>query len=215
MVTRARRGCGRIYELAGTISHAGFSSGHRFVVGQWDQTPIGAMVDVMWARPDGVRVLLVDRPEAARFITAVYEFDVVEVVELSGVVDGDGLCVSAGDVLLTMRTGRPWRIPFAGLRRRAAIRPLERLVAGVIFGVRTVGESPTGVREWYRADQYRRVLAAEASLSGVDLGTLCRFHEPARFGFSEPPRSPAVVRVRPRLEDRSGRVAVALGVPEG
>lgn len=172
------------------------------------------MVDVMWARPDGVRVLLVDRPEAARFITAVYEFDLVEVVELSCVAEEVRLCVSAGDVHLTLLAGRPWRIPFAGLRRRAPIRPLERVVAGVAFGVRTVGDSPTGVREWYRADQYRRVLTAEASLAGVGLGTLRGFHEPARFGFSEPPRSPAIVRVQPRLEDRSGRLTAALAGPE-
>jgi hypothetical protein len=67
------------------------------------------------------------------------------------------------------------------------------------------------VREWYRADGYRRVVAAEASLAGRDLGRLVPFPEPARFGFSEPPRHPAVVRVRPLLEDPAGRLRAVLG----
>jgi hypothetical protein len=51
-----------MYELDGTISNVAFASGDRFVVGQWARSPIGPMNDVMWARPDGTRVLLVDRP---------------------------------------------------------------------------------------------------------------------------------------------------------
>jgi hypothetical protein len=201
---------GPCYELVGTISHAGFSSGHRFVVGRWDESPIGPMNDVMWARPDGIRVLLVDRSEVKRFITAVYDFDLVQTVALSCAMDGDTLEVAAGGLRLAVEAGRRWRIPFAGLRRRSEFRPVEALMARIAVGVRTAGVSPTGVWEWYRADQYRRVVAARGSLDGVDLGRLVRFHQPARFGFSEPPRSPAVVRVRPLLEDRSGRLTAAL-----
>ena len=210
MTGRCRRGGGAIYELDGTITHAGFSSGHRFVVGRWFDSPIGPMVDVMWARPDGTRVLLVDRPDAARFITAVYDFDVVEVVALSCVAGDDTMTVTAGEVRLSVWAGRRWPIPLAGARRRVVFRPLERLVARITLGVSTFGESPTGVYEWYRADAYRRLVAARASLSGADLGRLVPFGAPARFGFSEPPRSPAVVRVRPRLEDRSGRLTAAV-----
>lgn len=210
MRDRGRRSGGAIYELDGTITHAGFSSGHRFVVGRWSESPIGPMLDVMWARPDGTRVLLVDRPAAARFITAVYEFDGVAVVALSCVAGDDTMTVTAGDVRLTVEAGRRWPIPLAGVRRLVVMRPLERLVARIVLGVTTSGESPTGVYEWYRADAYRRVVAARASLSGADLGGLVPFGAPARFGFSEPPRAPAVVRVRPRLEDRSGRLTAAL-----
>ncbi len=198
------------YELAGTISNAGFSSGHRFVVGCWEQSPVGPMNDVMWARPDGVRVLLVDRWEAGEFITAVYRFDAVAVMPLSCRTDGAVLEVAAGDLHITMRAGRRWPIPLGRLRRRLAFRPLEGLLARALLGVRTFGVSPTGVREWYRADQYRRVVAAEASLAGRDLGRLVPFHEPAGFGFSEPPRRPSMVRVRPILSDPSGRLDQAL-----
>ena len=45
-------------ELAGRIGAAGFASGDRVVVGVWASGPLGPMTDVMWARPDGERVLL-------------------------------------------------------------------------------------------------------------------------------------------------------------
>ena len=202
-----RRTSGFSCELSGTIASAGFSSGHRFVVGRWDESPIGPLDDVMWARPDGVRVLLVDRQAAAELVTAVYRFDTVEVVPMRCRMDHAVLLVDAGELQITMRGGRPWPIPLSRLRSRAQVRPLEQLIARGLLGVKTWGVSPTGVQEWYRADEYRRVVAAEASLEGRDLGRSRRFHEPAGFGFSEPPRRPSMVRVRPLLHDPSGRLA--------
>jgi hypothetical protein len=164
------------------------------------------MDDVMWARPDGKRILLVERPAVAAFVTSVYRFDLVETVPLSCRLEGDLLVVTAGGLRLTMRAGRRWRIPLAALRGRPWMRPLERLAARALLDVQTYGVSPTGVRKWYRADEYRRVVAAEVSWNGHDLGRLGRFHAPARFGFSEAPRIPAMVKVRPLLEDPSGRL---------
>ena len=202
-------------ELQGTIASAGFSSGHRFVVGHWEESPIGPFDDVMWARPDGTRMLLVDRREPAELITAVYCFDAVEVVALKCRMGSALLWVTAGELGLTMRGGRPWRIPLSRFRSRAQVRPVERLVARGLLGVRTWGVSPTGVREWYRADEYRRVVSAEARLGHRELGAVRSFHEPARFGFSEPPRRPSMVRVRPLLHDPSGRLAEVAGDRHG
>ena len=67
----------------------------------------------MWARPGGRRVLLVDRREAAELITAVYRFDTVEVVALKCRMDDARLRLTAGELHLTMRGGRPWRIPLS------------------------------------------------------------------------------------------------------
>ena len=180
------------------------------MAGVWDVSPVGPLCDVMWADPDGRRVLLVDRPEAAAFITAVYQFDEVRVVALACRRDEGQLTVDAGELQVTLRLGRWWPIPAARLRRRAGVRPVERILARLLLGVHTIGVSPTGVWEWYRADRYRRVVDARATLDGTDLGRLTRFHAPARFGFSEPPRSPAVVRVAPLLEDRTGQLAATL-----
>jgi hypothetical protein len=73
------------------------------------------------------------------------------------------------------------------------------------------GVTPSGVQEWYRADEYRRVEAGQGNLDGRDLGPVRPFPEPARFGFSEPPRCPSMVRVRPLLHDPSGRLAWVVG----
>ena len=194
-------------ELAGFIASAGFASGHRFVVGIWDDSPLGPMSDLMWARPDGERVLLAGRRDVADFITAVYRFDRVEIRPLECRWDGPTLRVDSGDLTVSMRCGRNWRIPFPRIRSLGAARRAEALVARHTLGVRTFGTSPTGVFEWYRADRYRRVVAARASLCGVDLGSVARFRSPAGFGFSEPPRWPSVVRVRPLLIDPSGDLA--------
>jgi hypothetical protein len=168
------------------------------------------MRDVMWARPDGERVLLVDREEAARFITAVYGFDRVEVVDIAGAGDDRSLQLTAGTVELALTAGAGWRRPFGRVRSPALTRWVEGPIARAAMGVRTYGVSPTGVREWYRADEYRPLVAARGSVAGADLGTLAPFATPAGFGFSEPPRRPALVKVRPLLEDPSGRLDALL-----
>ena len=192
--------------LDGSIASAAFASGHRFVAGIWHGSPLGPMCDVMWALPDGERVLLVGRPDVGEFISAVYQFDRVEQVPLACDRDGSTLRVRAGDLELVMRTGRGWRIPFARVRSLSPLRWLEAPVASRLLGVRTFGTSPTGILEWYRADRYQRVLEASASLGGAALGPLCRFEQATGFGFSEPPRRPSVVRVRPLLVDPSARL---------
>ena len=82
-------------------------------------------------------------------------------------------------------------------------------IARVTMGVRTYGKSPTGVREWYRADDVPACADARPrSVDGVDLGPLApRIDPPVRFGFSEPPRRPSMVWLRPLLEYRVGRRA--------
>jgi hypothetical protein len=193
-------------ELSGLIASAAFMSGHRFVVGLWDDSPLGPMNDVMWASPTGERVLLVARAEVGDFISAVYRFDRVEEVALECRWDGAALGVQGGDLALAMTAGRGWKIPLGRLRSRPAFRSVEALVARRLLGVRTLGTSPTGVFEWYRGDRFQRVLDAQASLAGGDLGSPSRFFRPAGFGFSEPPRRPSVVGVRPLLVDTTGEL---------
>jgi hypothetical protein len=113
---------------------------------------------------------------------------------------------AGGELVLSMTGGRGWRLP---LHRRPAwvTRWLEAPLAAALLGVRAYGVSPTGVREWYRADEWRPVAAACASIAGQDLGPLApALAPPVGFGFSEPPRRPSMVRVRPLLQDPSGRL---------
>ena len=177
------------------------------MVGHWSLSPVGPVTDVMWARPDHGRVLLVDRPQAAAFITAVYRFDRVEVVPIQARQEADAFEVEAGEVHLSLRGGRRWPLPLGRWRPAWFTRWVEGMLARALLGVRTYGVSPTGVREWYRADEYRRVTEAQASMSGRDLGALSRrVTPPVRFGFTGPPRRPSMVKVRPLLVDPSGRL---------
>ncbi len=197
-------------QLTGLIASAAFASGDRFVVGRWDSSPLGAFCDVMWARVDGERVLLVGGDRIGEFITAVYRFDRVDQVPLTCRWDDPVLRVLAGDVVLNLRAGRGWRIPLAGLRSAGVTRWVEAPVARAALGVRTFGISPSGVRQWYQADRYRPLVEASASVGGRDLGPLRRFDRLAGFGFSEPPRRPSIVHLRTRLEDGSGHLETVL-----
>lgn len=202
---RGRAGC-RLHQLVGAICSAGFASGDRVVVGHWEESPLGPLTDVMWARPDGERRLLVPTPEAAALVTAVYEFDRTVVVPVEARFDGRHLDVHAGLLRVSMWGHRGWPVPLGRGRPAWVTRWLEGPVAAGLLGVRTYGVSSTGVHEWYRADEYRPVATARASVDGADLGPLRPLRPPVRFGFSEPPRRPSIVRVRPLLWDPSGRL---------
>jgi hypothetical protein len=166
------------------------------------------MSDVMWARPDGMRTLLVPNEQTGAFISSVYRFDGVTVTTpFSVTATKRSLDVITGELELQLQAGAGWRIPF----RRPAwfTRLLEAPIARLTLGVRTYGVSPTGVREWYRADAWRPITMAKAALGGHDLGPLqARFGSPAHFGFSEPPRRPSIVEVRPLLSADLGCLPV-------
>ena len=199
----------------GAICSAGFASGDRFVVGHWASSPLGPMVDVMWARPDGERVLLAQHQEAAAFIGAVYRFDAVEVSDITSRFDGRALSVTTRSLELSMRGGRGWRLPLPRLRPPWFTRWVEGPLARLLLGVRTFGVSPTGVKEWYRAEAYRPLVDARAVVGGRDLGRWVPFDRPVQFGFSEPPRRPSIVVVRPLLADPSGRLDQVLRRADG
>lgn len=185
--------------MVGTISSCGFESGDRFVVGRWDRSPVGRTIDVMWARPDGTRVLLAPDDATARFVTSVYEFDDVRVVPFDEPEDRapSSLHVVAGPLSLRLGAGRPvlWLPP----RPLWFTRWVEAPIAVAVMGVRPFGTSPTGVQEWYQARSMRLVRTAVASLDGVDLGATRPIRPACGFGFSEPPRRPSIVAVRPTL----------------
>lgn len=211
--------------LEGRIAGVGFSSGHRFVAGLWERGPLGPMVDVMWARPDGARTLLASSAEVARFVGGVYRFDETLVVPVDLDQDDARIELHAGPLRVTLQTDLPvkaFSLRPRGLRRStwwvrvedALFRPL----AGPLLlkgggGVRLYGRSPSGVREWYCIDNYRRIKTASGSLDGEDLGSLAPLDPPARFGFSEFPRHPAVVDCAPVLEGVRDHLPPAVTAP--
>jgi hypothetical protein len=173
-------------------------------IGSWDDGPLGPMTDVMWAQPDGTRVLLADRKATADFVSAVYTFDEVRVVPIQVFRDEHSIDMAAGPLEVSLRAGAGWRLPPLAVRPSWATRLVEGPIARLALGVSTFGTSPSGVREWYRALAWRPVLAGAAFLDGTSLGALGPVQPPLGVGFSEPPKGPSMVLVRPLLEDPTG-----------
>ncbi len=153
----------------------------------------------MWARPDGRRVLVAATEEGAAYVSGVYRFDEVVVGPLRVSLDGRFLHLRARALGLELHLsgGRGVVLPWP--RPAWFTRWVEGPVARRVMGVRTYGVSPSGVQEWYRAVSLRRVVAGWASVDGRDLGRLAVIDPPTGFGFSEPPRFPSMVGVRPVL----------------
>ena len=170
------------------------------MVGTWRESPLGRLDDLMWARPDGRRLLLAGSQEAANYVSAAYGFDEVVVTPLKVDLHDRFLHLHAPGrgLELHLTGGKALRLPWA--RPTWFTRWVEGPVARRLLGVNTYGVSPSGVREWYRAISIRRVVSGWASLDGADLGRLGRIDPPTGFGFSEPPKFPSMVAVHPLLE---------------
>lgn len=199
--------------LEGTIAGCGFASGDRFVAGIWERGPLGAMNDVMWARPNGERILLAPNSEVAGFVGGVYEFDETRVVPFELIrSQPQALHLRAGPVELELNAEGPRRLfairPKALRRSRAWVRIEDALMRPLVGryvlrgaeGVKGYGVSPSGVREWYAIDSYARVTKARGMIDGRDLGVMRPLDPPVRFGFSEFPSQSALVRCAPILE---------------
>jgi hypothetical protein len=154
----------------------------------------------MWGRPDGRRVLVVGSEREGSYVSGVYRFDEVAVGPLRVRLDGRFLDLHAPDLGLELHltAGRAVSLPWA--RPAWFTRWVEGPIARRLLAVRTYGVSPSGVQEWYRAVSVRRIVAGWASIDGRDLGRLGSLDPPTGFGFSEPPRFPSMVGVRPLLE---------------
>ncbi len=96
------------------IASAGFASGDRFVIGDWQNAPIGPMHDMMWATAEGERVLLAPDDRVAEFVSSVYVFDRIDVVPFKVTGDRRGFELHAGPVQLSLATGFAIRVPSCG-----------------------------------------------------------------------------------------------------
>ncbi|WP_122261823.1 hypothetical protein [Ornithinimicrobium cerasi] len=193
----------RTWTFSGRILGVGTTSGVRLVVGQWDDSPLGAFADVMVERADGHRILLAPSAEVRDFVAATYAFDElrVEPVQVSRA-DAGVMKVRTPSLELTAqlgsRTAIGWLLSAVPSRLAAspALATVTDPVARVVLrGVRTRGSAGQGRREYYGATDVRAVTAVTARLDGADLGTLAQVDPPARFGFSSTPRRPGLTEV--------------------
>ena len=68
--------------FTGRITSTGFSSGDRIVIGDWHDSPIGSFTNIMWAKPDGTRVLLSPSEKHAKYVSDLYNFESVEITDI-------------------------------------------------------------------------------------------------------------------------------------
>lgn len=202
--------------FAGCIAAGGFAAGDDVVVGAWRTSPLGRLVDVMWVRPDGERVLLVPDEAARAYVAGLYAFDRTEVVPVRGGWDGGLVTVEAGPLRVRLVAGpRDWRSwLFAArprpLRRSASWialedvlgRPLVGHLIGGAQGVRAAGVAPGGQRERYGIDDWRPVIDGALAVDGEDRGALRPLRPDLGVGLSSFPRQPAVVHVGTLIERR-------------
>jgi hypothetical protein len=193
--------------FTGWIAGLGTASGHRLVVGHWPGSPYGPVTDVMAEDPAGHRTLYAPTPQLAAFLAAAYRFDDVRVAPCGARRSGPSWTVWAGPLRLSFTLGRRTRL---GWLLRAVPAPLARTTWWVglldlparrlLPGVRTRGRTRDGRRQWYGARDLHAIVAADASLSGRQLGALRAVHPPVRFGFGSVPSRPSLVHLTTTIE---------------
>ena len=178
------------WTLKGHAAAAAFASGDSFVIGSWDDTPIGPCVELRWTRADGRRVLLTTDEPAAQLFGSVFDVDETDVVSARAMMSDRWAELVAGPIEVQLQAKRGWRVP---ARRPLALTKLvEDPLARALLGVRAYVATAAGVRSWYRADGVRLVTAGWATVEGRDLGAL--------------QGKPWIATVRPRFEDPTGRL---------
>tara|TARA_B100000686_G_scaffold308523_1_gene349656 strand:- start:829 stop:1401 length:573 start_codon:yes stop_codon:yes gene_type:complete len=184
--------------FVGRITSTGFSSGDRIVIGDWRDSPLGSFTNVMWAKPDGTRILLSPSEEHAEYVSQLYNFERVEIVEIAVDRSRRGVTVKAGFLSVEISWGLPFPLPF--WRPLWFIARIESLFARFLFGTRTHGRTKNNRSEWYSVRSISRVLSADASFDGDEMGESESFSTNACFGFSEPPSIPASVSLKTYIE---------------
>lgn len=194
--------------FTGAIAGVGSTSGVRFVVGRWTESPFGSFADVMVEDASGHRTLLVPSAEVADFVQQTYEFDEVCTAPVSVGVDDDGWDVFVeGHLTAYLALGA--RMPLGWLLRAVprpvAVAPawatlIDPVAKVLLRGVRTRGTALEGRREWYGATDLRAVTSLGGSWRGQPLGRLADVDPPCRFGFSSTPTRPGVTTVVTTVE---------------
>lgn len=184
--------------FTGRITSTGFSTGDRIVIGDWRKSPLGSFTNVMWAKPDGTRILLSPSEMHADYVSELYSFEDVKVVEISVEREKRGVSIEGGGLSIKIEWGVPFPIPF--WRPLWFIASFEALFGRILFGTKTHGMTRNGRREWYSVRSLSRILKAEANFEGRALGEKKEFEIDACFGFSEPPSMPASVTVKSYIE---------------
>jgi hypothetical protein len=183
----------------GRITSCGFSSGDRIVIGTWINTPFGSFSDIMWAKPDGTKVLIAPNQKIANYISSLYDFDIIKIEELDIESDENMMKIETKDLNCHFEWSRG--VSFL-IKKRPLwfVASIEYFFGWLIFGTKTYGKTKNGKKEWYAVDRLSRLTLADVEFNGKNLGEQTKFHPKANFGFSDPPKMPCSALVRSHIE---------------
>ncbi len=185
---------GSEYEVfKGRVISSGFLTGDMVVIGDWDNSPHGHFTNLMWAKPDGTRVLIAPSQELADFVSSLYSFEEVMVSRLEIKRTDKSIEVSCDLGRVYMEWGITLPLPF--YRPRWFIASFEAPFARLLFGTKTHGITMNGRKEWYHVRGLSRMKSVELNLDGRSSNQMTGMAPSACFGFSNPPRMPLSVRV--------------------
>ena len=177
----------------GRVISSGFSTGDMIVIGDWNNSPHGPFTNLMWAKPDGTRVLIAPSSEIGDFVSSLYSFEEVIVSKMKIQRTGKSIGVSCDLGHVYMGWGMTVPLPFS--RPRWFIARVEAPFARLLFGTKTHGTTRNGRKEWYHVRGLSRMKSVELDLDGRSSNQMTGMAPSACFGFSNPPRMPLSVRV--------------------
>ena len=178
----------------GRISSCAFESGDKIVIGDWQTSPLGTFTNIMWAKPDGTRVLLSPSKKHADYVSNLYNFEETRVVPISVNRTKRSVSVSTNEFEINLSWGRGISLPIP--RPKWFISTVEYMFAWLLFGTKTFGRTRNGRKEWYCVKGIAWINKADAELNGTSLEKMGPFCTESCFGFSNPPKRPSSVRVK-------------------
>jgi hypothetical protein len=182
----------------GRISASAFSSGERLVIGDWHHSPLGKFTNIMWARPDGKRILISPSTKCADYVSKIYSFEEVIVTPLKIKRDKKKIEIKTEDLLIYLEWSWSLHIPIK--RPRWFISSVEYFFANLLFGTKTYGKTNDNRKEWYMIKSISWIKNASFRYRNESFGKLTKLSEPIGFGFSDPPTRPSSVRVISMIE---------------
>ena len=136
----------------GRVISSGFQTGDMVVIGDWSDSPQGAFTNLMWAKPDGTRVLIAPSEELGDFVSSLYSFDEVIVSPMEIERTKKSIEVECDLGRVSMRWGMNVPLPFS--RPRWFIANIEAPFARLFLEQRHMGLLVTDARNGIMSEAF-------------------------------------------------------------
>ena len=182
----------------GEVFSSGFDSGDRIVIGNWKESPYGKFTDIMWAKPNGEKILIAPNKEISEFISNMYSFDKTIISEFEIEESANKIVVKNNEMICELKWNRGIKIPM--IRPLWLISSIEYIFGLIIFKTKTHGITKNKKQEWYAVKKISKLEEIKIIINGENLGNMRNFEPKAGFGFSEPVKKPSVVSVKTHIQ---------------